>query len=385
MKKKNIQLFVTIWLFIPLFFYQYGAAAQPAENVSSSVSFESMQFLSQSVPESVAPGQNMHIEIKIKNVGTTTWAEQEDYALTFVSAAPGINWSTERIELNSNELVQPGDIKTFTFDLTAPKIAGVYPFEWQMVHKDRPLSGDKIPPLSIVVENALNRAQFVSQLIPTTMSPGEQSKAIIQFKNTGKTAWSSQNRYKLAFIGKDKEKWAKSTVENTNVILPGEIATFSFVVSAPISPGQYDFQWQMIQEGQGLFGDITPPTKITIERANPVLTAHFSSIDVPAIMNAGQDYEAIMIFKNTGTASWTADNIALLAHNPENSLIWLIDRVELSPQEVVRPGQSKRFIFTVRAPQDSGIYLFEWQLHSTTQGFFGEKPPAMSIIVKAAN
>jgi hypothetical protein len=41
-------------------------------------------------------------------------------------------------------------------------------------------------------------------------------------------------------------------------VSPGTTTAFSFVVTAPSSPGSYNFQWQMVQDAVEWFGAKTP-------------------------------------------------------------------------------------------------------------------------------
>jgi hypothetical protein len=40
---------------------------------------------------------------------------------------------------------------------------------------------------------------------------------------------------------------------------------FAFTITAPSSPGTYDFQWQMLEEGVAWFGPTTDPVQVLVQ------------------------------------------------------------------------------------------------------------------------
>jgi len=48
-------------------------------------------------------------------------------------------------------------------------------------------------------------------------------------------------------------------------IAPGQSKTFSFTITAPATPGTYNFQWRMLQEGIEWFGDYSQNRAISVE------------------------------------------------------------------------------------------------------------------------
>jgi len=101
-----------------------------------------------------------------------------------------------------------------------------------------------------------NNAAFVSQNLPEFVK-GETVSVSITMKNTGTTTWTPEGHFKLA---------SQSPAENTiwgldhislsegESIAPNEEKTFTFDITVPAFDGTYNFQWQMIQEGEEWFG-----------------------------------------------------------------------------------------------------------------------------------
>ncbi|MCX6817583.1 MAG: hypothetical protein NTU57_01875 [Candidatus Aenigmarchaeota archaeon] len=88
-----------------------------------------------------------------------------------------------------------------------------------------------------------NNAQFVSQSVPRGNTIYYSPK------------WPEISRIMLA----DNEQ-----------VLPGATKTFSFNATAPVSPGNYNFQWRMVKEGVEYFGNLTPNMDIKVNAAPPI-------------------------------------------------------------------------------------------------------------------
>lgn len=66
-------------------------------------------------------------------------------------------------------------------------------------------------------------------------------------KNTGNTTWTSAANYKLGSENPaDNFTWRGiNRVELTGAVAPGQTHTVTFTVSAPSTPGTYNFQWKL--------------------------------------------------------------------------------------------------------------------------------------------
>lgn len=123
-------------------------------------------------------------------------------------------------------------------------------------------------------EFANRKAQFVAQNVPITMIAGQQYPVSITLKNTGDSPWDRT----FTPGGDQFYTWRlkpQNPIDNTNwgvasapmlsaPILPNQNATFNFTVTAPTTPGTYNFQWQLNQGLVGWFGDLTPNIAIQV-------------------------------------------------------------------------------------------------------------------------
>ena len=129
--------------------------------------------------------------------------------------------------------------------------------------------------LSIVVSpagggGALN-AQFVSQTVPTSVQPGATFESTLKFLNTGTQGWSG-----TAYFFASQNPALNSTWGGNGVSLfgfaasPGQELEVTFTATAPITPGTYNFQWQMYENGGiGFFGQMSTNVAIQVGSAPP--------------------------------------------------------------------------------------------------------------------
>ncbi|HTD05244.1 SpvB/TcaC N-terminal domain-containing protein, partial [Undibacterium sp.] len=111
-----------------------------------------------------------------------------------------------------------------------------------------------------------NNAQFGMQDAPANMRAGQPYNVVVTMVNTGSSTWNAGGTYKLgAQNPQDTRTWGT----NARVVLPGPVApggtaTFNFTVTAPATPGNYNFQWQMLQENSGWFGGMSTNKVIAV-------------------------------------------------------------------------------------------------------------------------
>lgn len=110
---------------------------------------------------------------------------------------------------------------------------------------------------------------------PTTLEPGQRAAVSVTVRNTGSTAWSAREGFKLGAVG-DEDPLYRSDVR---VFLPegarvakGATVRFEFELEAPAAPGRYDTDWQMVQEHVRWFGGAVKRTVEVKTGAGPTPT-----------------------------------------------------------------------------------------------------------------
>ena len=114
----------------------------------------------------------------------------------------------------------------------------------------------------------------------------------------------------------------------SNVGVRVEIAS---TVTAPATPGTYNFEWRMVQDGVMWFGVETPNVVVTVS-SGPA-NATFVSQTVPTTMAPGQMVNVSVTMRNTGGTAWTPGTFYRLgAVNPYDNGNWGMTRVGLAAQ-----------------------------------------------------
>lgn len=111
-----------------------------------------------------------------------------------------------------------------------------------------------------------NNSAFVSQSVPTTMDAGMSHNVSITMKNTCGKTWTP-DRYKLGSQNPhDNLTWGinRAWLPSGLNIAPDNTHSFNFTVTAPSTPGFYNFQWRMVEEEVEWFGEFTPNLVINV-------------------------------------------------------------------------------------------------------------------------
>ncbi len=333
------------------------------------------QFMSiLNLPETMFEDQIVTVTIRMKNTGTSTWRSNYNHKLGSQNPKDNRTWmSNTRVYLSSSDNIAPGQIKDFTFQIKAPSTPGNYNFQWQMVQDGGGGWFGQLTPNRIITVIPKTNAQFISyENLPTQMAPNETKTITVKLKNTGNTTWTRDERYKLGTQNpRDNKIWTGATRiyldENEN-ISPGQTKDFTFQIKAPMTPGSYNFQWQMVQDaGEGWFGDLTQNRIIVIPVVNGAIAEDY---DFNEIVEINESIPVIITMKNDGNTVWQKSNNYKLRLN--NTSWTGSNSVELEPTEIISYNNTKDFIFNISTPSNYGDYNFNWQMIQEGNGLFGE-------------
>ena len=221
-------------------------------------------------------------------------------------------------------------------------------------------------------------AAWVDQSPWPTLRPGATVSYTIHFRNTGDTTWQRGSPFRqvnLAVTG-DSTAFADAgmavgwlsanrvaTTSETSVP-PNGIATFTFALRAPSTPGTYRLPLHPVLEGvqhledEGVF---------VLVVSDPGLhSAWVSQSPYPTLQPGQLSAPLTIVFRNTGVQTWTKGvpgQEARLAINQDDAqwaplgVNWLsANRVAAQTETSVPPGANASFTFQVRAPQIAGTY-----------------------------
>lgn len=228
------------------------------------------QFVSQSVPSQMEAGAQAQVSLTMQNTGTTTWTPGS-YQLGVQNPPGNLNWGMRRVDLNGGDSIAPGQQKTFTWTITAPAASGTFNFQWRMLNVAIEWFGDQSANAVVDVTGggALpgNEAEFVSQSVPSVMQAGQSVQVSVTLRNTGGNAWTRPS-YKLGVQNPPgNTTWGMNRVDlsASDNIGTNETKTFTWTVTAPSSPGTYDFQWRMLNVGIEWFGERTTNVPVVVQ------------------------------------------------------------------------------------------------------------------------
>ena len=127
--------------------------------------------------------------------------------------------------------------------------------------------------VTVTQPSMANNAQFLAQSVPAQMAAGQPYSVAVQMKNTGTSTWTTtgSNRFFLSSQNpQDTTTWGYAWQALPGNVAPGEWAIVTFIVTAPAQAGTYNFQWRMVQEAVGWFGETTPNVTVTVGSAAPL-------------------------------------------------------------------------------------------------------------------
>ena len=331
--------------------------------------FNAATPINQSVPGSMTAGGVYTVTINMKNTGNTTWTSGTAYSLGSRNPFDNATWGGGRVGLPGD--IPPGGFAQFTFQVTAPAAAGSYNFQWGMVQDGVEWFGTPSENLVInVVAAPRNGSQFVTQSVPASMTTGAQYPVSLTFSNTGNTTWDPTNgKYVLLAVNPvNNETWVYSRIPLSGPVAPGQQTTVAWTTRAPSTPGTYNFQWIILQEGVELIGTPSNNVAVVVSAPAPVNGAQVLSFLVSP-MTQGQNATVTVTLQNTGGTTWSAgSNYKLGSQNPGENLTWGVQRIDLASD--VAPGQSYTFAFPITAPA-AGTYTMQWQMMQRYVEWFG--------------
>lgn len=123
-------------------------------------------------------------------------------------------------------------------------------------------------------------AIFVSQTVPATVFAGTSVPIVVTFQNSGTNTWQNATGYALASQNPaNNTTWGAATLANVaSSVTNGANYTYTFNVTAPSTPGTYNFQTQNAHSGV-FFGATSPNTSITVVGPQTVHATNVAASD----------------------------------------------------------------------------------------------------------
>jgi hypothetical protein len=142
--------------------------------------------------------------------------------------------------------------------------AGTYSFTIQVQDRTNTVV-QKTFTLTVNATQPLYEAQFISQNIPASVAAGQSFSANIKWENAGSQAWNGTGFRMVSQNPLNNTTWGGDRVSLAGFNIPfAQRLDLTFTAQAPQTPGTYNFQWQLFQEGVGLFGQASANFQITV-------------------------------------------------------------------------------------------------------------------------
>lgn len=221
-------------------------------------------------------------------------------------------------------------------------------------------------------------AAWLDQTPWPVLRPGATTTYTIHFRNTGTEAWQRGVAGRQVNLAVDGDSTAPAdagmavgwlsanrvatTAEST--VVPNGVATFTFTLRAPATPGTYRLALHPVLDGvqhlenEGVF--------VLVVSDLGFHSAWVSQSPYPTLQPGQVSTPLTIVFRNTGTQTWTKGVLgqeARLGVNLDDAqwaplaVSWVSpNRVAAQTESSVSPGANASFTFQVRAPQSAGTY-----------------------------
>lgn len=229
------------------------------------------RWLDQSPWPVLAPGATTTYTLHFRNTGTATWvrgtSSQANLGVTgdlttYSDLGLNVGWlSANRLATTAEATVAPGGTATFTFTLRAPLAAASYRIPLRVVIDGLTWLEDE-GVFVVLVSDAGFHSKWVAQTPWPSGNPGDKATPItLSFRNTGQLTWVkglAGQEVRLGIVG-DDNSWApyglswplsnRVALMNEASVGTGAIATFTFALTFPQTPGSYPLRLRPVVDG----------------------------------------------------------------------------------------------------------------------------------------
>ncbi|MEO1228790.1 MAG: NBR1-Ig-like domain-containing protein [Myxococcota bacterium] len=342
-------------------------------------------YVSDTIPDPIPARTITSASVTVRNTGAQTWSAG-DFCLyareNADSTSPDLTRWGSAICTSLGSAVAPNDTATFTFNITAPEVAGTYRFMREMrdlrsadaggianFFRSSTFCVDE----SIVVSAATPPldASIVSDTVPTTVAPGDVIPVSVTVQNTGTDTWLADGTFLFSSQTSPPNFWGVTSAPLTADVAPGASTTLNMTVRVPSSPtGLNDFTFSMFKTGgTGAFGTSLSKSIDISAAATPALDASFTANTLPASIAPNSSQTVTVTVQNTGTETWLNDGTYRLVATTSPQNLWGTTSTPVSAS--VAQNGSTVFTFVITSPNVLGMEDFRYQMSKSGSGAFG--------------
>lgn len=234
----------------------------PVQVSSQTVGQLHSQLISHTIPATMAPNERRNVNITLRNIGYELWTTTQ----VDLRSSGTVRGSRARAASN----ISTGQDAVFPVQLTAPATNGAHSVIVRLHYADGTLTGpfgvNVTVPVNVVTPTAYDSV-IVSHTIPTDMASNFSQNISVTVRNTGVQAWSGAS---FALVSQNG-MWMTSSVPlaANESVAAGATKVFNFSITSPVSPGSYQNDWRMAQNGAPFGATASQNTRImTLENGS---------------------------------------------------------------------------------------------------------------------
>ncbi len=229
----------------------------------------------------------------------------------------------------------------------------------------------------------------VSERLPQVLDAGAVVEVPVELRNDGSLTWRPSDRIHLAYHWRD-DRGAVAVWDGDRSVLPGDVPpgeTVALVarVRAPVKPGIYTLQWDMVHELVCWFAeqDPTPEPRRKVIVRKVAITTGFEVVEehTPRWLMAGRRLEVPLKIRNTGRTAWPGDGSVRVAPH------WLRPDGSVAVREGLRtriltrvpPGGVVEVAARLQVPVGLGRWRLEWDMVDEGVCWFSEVDPRSGL------
>ena len=371
------------------------------------------QLVDEGASPTLAPGGTAAYTMRFRNVGLAPWLRGTDKqvnlgisgdSLTWADAGIAQGWiSATRVATTNENIVLPGMIGTFTFNVRAPKTPGTYRIPMRLV-VDGLTWLDDVPATVVLTSDLGFHDQLVEQPLHPRLSPGETSPPLTaRFRNIGARTWTRGvlgQQVNLGVIPDDNSMFGlaagwpsadRVAIQTEPVVGPGAVGTFTFRVKAPMTSGIFPLHLRLVADGVTWLEDEDVITLISVgatagsPASKPLVTTSptftLGAAVAPATAVPGTQVTMSATFASSAASS---PILGVEIYSPGGATLAFQKWIH---NENFAAGDQRTFPITWSVPNGAALGTYSVTLSAYAQGWkslFGLKQSAATFAVNVA-
>ncbi|MEO6695363.1 MAG: NBR1-Ig-like domain-containing protein [Ignavibacteria bacterium] len=251
-----------------------------------------------------------------------------------------------------------------------------------------------------LITNTPDNAALITHNMPSVLKSGQVYPVTITMRNIGLNTWKMRDNYQLSlFTATDNvyqsDVWGIRHINLPYDVLPTETVTFNFDISSPRERGTFNSRWSMSHNGD-YFGEKTTAMIEIVDGADLPINyydvnnnAEYINQSIPSTMMAGQTYKIWVNMRNTGKTTWNSNSenltgqyrLGFISDLQDGNKYINLNGLPVLLNNLVAPGESGMFEFTLTAPMQPGSYYFQTMMMQNNSSF-GQKSNGVWVNVE---